>query len=455
MENYAAYLAYADDQIGRLIDSIEKAGELDNTLVFYIVGDNGPSAEGGLEGTFSEVASLVGFNPGLAAIIDRIDKIGGPESEPHVPVGWAWAMASPLQWTKQVASHFGGTRNPMVVHWPNGIKAKGELRTQFHHVIDIMPTILEAAHVPAPSVVNGIAQKPIEGVSMMYSFDDAKAKSRRTTQYFEMFVNRAIYNDGWVACSRFGVPWNMAVREGDFLNAPWELYNIDDDFSEADDLAAKNPEKLKQLQALFVEEAKKYDVFPLDPRFSERIDPRNRTAGELQTSWTYYGNNVRLPEQIGPVIYPNSHIITADLTVPEKGLEGVIVADGGLNGGWSLYVQDGKLTYHYSLADFEHNTVQAKDRLPSGKVTVKLEYTFKGLKPGGTLNTGATVKLFVNGKMTGEGAVGSAMIRQGIEPFEIGRDSISQVSPDYRSKGAFPFTGTIEKIQFDATPQRQ
>jgi arylsulfatase len=452
MENYAAYLAYADDQIGRLIGSIEKAGELDNTLIFYIVGDNGPSAEGGLEGTFNEIASLVGFNPGLPAIIKRIDQIGGPESEPHVPVGWAWAMSSPLQWVKQVASHFGGTRNPMVVHWPNGIKAKGELRTQFHHVIDIVPTILEAAHIAAPSVVNGIAQKPMEGVSMTYSFDDAKAKSHRTTQYFEMFANRAIYNDGWVACSRFGVPWNVVGREGDFLNAPWELYHVEDDFSEADDLAAKNPEKLKQLQALFVEGAKKYDVFPLDSRFSERGDPRNRAAGEPPTSWTYYGNNVRLPEPIGPNIYPNSHTITAELTIPASGVEGVLAAVGGSNGGWSLYVHDGKLTYHYNLADFEHYTVQAKDPLPSGKVAVKLEYVSKGLKPGGTLNDGATVKLFVNGTLAGEGTVGTAMIRQGIEPFEIGRDSISPVSPDYKSKGAFPFTGTIEKIQFDATP---
>jgi arylsulfatase A-like enzyme len=451
MENYAGYLAFADDQIGRVIDSLDQAGELDNTLIFYIVGDNGPSAEGGLQGTFSEVASLVGFNPGLAAIVSRIDQIGEPESEPHVPVGWAWAMASPLQWTKQVASHFGGTRNPMVVHWPKGIAAKGELRTQFHHIIDIAPTILEATHITEPKLVNGIAQKPIEGVSMMYSFGDANAKSRRTTQYFEMFVNRAIYHDGWIACSRFGVPWNMAVREGDFLNAPWELYHIENDFSEADDLAAKNPEKLKELQALFVEEAKKYDVFPLDPRFSERIDPRNRIAGEMQTSWTYYGNNVRMPANISPAVYPNSHTITAELTIPEKGVEGVIAAEGGLNGGWSLYVQDGKLTYHYSLADFEHNTVQAKTPLPSGKVAIKLEYTSKGLKPGGTLNTGATVKLFMNGAPAGEGAVGSAMIRQGIEPFEIGRDSISPVSPDYKAKGSFPFTGNIDKIRFQVT----
>jgi hypothetical protein len=326
-----------------------------------------------------------------------------------------------------------------------------ELRTQFHHIIDIVPTILEVTHIPEPTVVNGIAQKPMEGVSMMYSFGDANAKSRRTTQYFEMFVNRAIYDDGWVACSRFGVPWNTLGREGDFLSAPWELYHTENHFSEADDLSAKEPEKLKQFQALFVEEAKKYDVFPLDSRFSERIDPRNRIAGEARTSWTYYGNNVRLPMQISPAVYPNSHTITAELTIPEKGAEGVIAAEGGINGGWSLYVLDGKLTYHYSLADFEHNAVQAKDPMPSGKVAIKLEYTSKGLKPGGTLNTGATVRLFVNGTLAGQGRVGSAMIRQGIEPFEIGRDSISPVSPDYKSKGSFPFTGTIEKVQFEVT----
>jgi arylsulfatase A-like enzyme len=451
MENYAAYLAYADDQIGRLIGSIEQSGELDNTLIFYIVGDNGPSAEGGLEGTFNEVASLVGFNPGLSAIVNRIDLIGEPESEPHVPVGWAWAMASPLQWTKQIASHFGGTRNPLVVHWPKGIKTKGELRSQFHHVIDIVPTILEAAQVAAPSVVNGIPQKPIEGVSMMYSFDDAKAKGRRTTQYFEMLVNRAIYRDGWVASSRFGVPWNTLGREGDFLKAPWELYNIDNDFSEADDLAATNPEKLKELQALFVEEAKKYDVFPLDSRFSERIDSRNRIVGEPRTSWTYFGNNVRLPEPIGPAVYPNSHTVTAELNIPANGVEGVITAAGGLNGGWSLYAQDGKLTYHYNFADFEHTTVQAKDTLPSGKVAVKLEYISNGLKPGGTISNGATVRLIVNGQPAGEGTVNTAMVRHGVEPFEVGRDSISPASPDYKSKGSFPFTGTIEKIQFDVT----
>ena len=244
----------------------------------YIVGDNGASAEGGLEGTFSEIASLIGVQLGLESTIKRIDEIGGPTSEPHVPVGWAWAMDAPFQWTKQVASHFGGTRNPMVVHWPKGIKAKGETRTQFHHVIDVVPTILEACKIPEPKVVNGIPQKPIEGVSMLYTFDDANAKGRRTTQYFELATNRAIYHDGWVACSRYGLPWVTAGRGDGFLTAPWELYNIEADFSQADDLAAKMPEKLKELQARFLEEAKKYDVFPLDPRFSERMDPKLRTS---------------------------------------------------------------------------------------------------------------------------------------------------------------------------------
>jgi arylsulfatase len=258
-----------------------------------------------------------------------------------------------------------------------------------------------------------------------------------------------------VACSRFDVPWHTVGRTGDFLTAPWELYHIDADFSEADDLAAKHPEKLKQLQALFVEEAKKYDVFPLDARFAERGDPRNRIAGEPRTSWTYYGNDVRVPEAIGPHIYPGTHTIAADLTIPEKGVEGVITAAGGIDGGWSLYVLDGKLTYHYNLADFEHFTVQAKEPLPSGKVAVKLEYTSKGLQPGGTMNNGAMVKLVVNGTLVGEGAIRMSMFRHGIEPFDVGRDSISPVSPDYKSKGSFAFTGTIEKVRFDVMPQNK
>ncbi len=306
MENYAGYMAFTDHEVGRLIESLRESGELDNTLVMYVVGDNGASAEGGLEGTFSEIASLIGVQLGLASTIKRIDEIGGPTSEPHVPVGWAWAMDAPFQWTKQVASHFGGTRNPMIVHWPKGIKAKGEMRTQFHHVIDVVPTILEVAKIPEPKVVNGIPQKPIEGVSMLYSFDDANAKGRRTTQYFELATNRAIYHDGWVACSRYGLPWETLGRGDGFLTAPWELYNINEDFSQAVDLAATMPEKLKELKAIFLEEARKFDVFPLDSRFSERMDPSLRVSGAPKTIWTYFGNNVWLPEPIGPQLFPRT-----------------------------------------------------------------------------------------------------------------------------------------------------
>jgi arylsulfatase len=455
MENFAGFLAHTDNEVGRLIGSIEQSGELDNTLIFYIVGDNGPSAEGGLEGTFNEVASLVGYNPGLAGISKRIDQIGEPGSEPHYPVGWAWAGSTPFQWTKQVASHFGGTRNPMVVHWPKGIKAKGGLRSQFHHIIDVVPTILEACKVPAPKEVNGIKQKPIEGVSMVYTFEDEKAKSKRTTQYFEMFVNRGIYHDGWMACSRFGVPWQTAGRGGDFSKAPWELYHVAEDFSQANDLAAKNPDKLKELQAKFVEEAKKYNVFPLDGRLAERLDSRNRVAGEPRTNWTYYGNNVRLPEPAGPLVYPNSHTITAELDVPREGVEGVIACAGGDSGGWTLYVKNGKLAYHYNFANFERYSVESKGPLPAGKITIKLEYASKGMMKGSTISAGATVKLFVQGELAGEGTVGKAMFRHGVEPFEVGRDSISPVNPDYKGKGAFPFTGKIEKIRFEAIPAKK
>jgi arylsulfatase len=284
---------------------------------------------------------------------------------------------------------------------------------------------------------------------MRYTFDDANAKSRRTTQYFEMMVNRGIYHDGWMACSHFGVPWETAGRKGDFATAPWELYNIDEDFSQADDLAAKEPAKLRQLQALFVEEARKYDVFPLDPRMAERLDPRNRVAGEPRMNWTYYGNKVRVPEPVGPVIFPYSHTITAELSVPEKNAEGVVACCGGGSGGWSLYVKDGHLTYHYNFFDFEHTTVTAASPLPAGKATVKAEFV-----PGEPGNAG-TLKLSVNGHPAGEGRLGKVASRHGIEPFEVGRDSISPVSPDYKSKGSFPFTGTVERITFEAMPPKK
>jgi arylsulfatase len=444
MENYAAYMAYTDSEVGRLLDSLRASGELDRTLIMYVVGDNGASAEGGLEGTFSELASLLGVQLGLESSLKRLDEIGGPTSEPHVPVGWAWAMDAPFQWTKQVASHFGGTRNPLVVHWPKGIQAKGEIRTQFHHVIDVVPTILEACKIPAPTTVNGIPQKPIEGVSMLYSFDDAKAQDRRTTQYFELATNRAIYHDGWVACSRYGLPWETAGRGDGFLTAPWELYNVNEDFSQADNLAAKEPAKLKELRAKFLGEVQKYGVFPLDPRFSERMDPKLRIAGDPKTTWTYYGNNVWLPEPIGPQLFPRPHSITAELVIPKSGAEGVITCAGAFSAGWSLYVKDGKPSFRYTFFDIADVDIHGTIALPEGKAIVKTEFT-----PDGSQEGAGTFKLFVNGKPAGEGKLLQSVFRHGLEPFEVGRDSITPVSPDYKTP--FTFTGTIEKITFELT----
>jgi arylsulfatase A-like enzyme len=444
MENYAGYMAHTDHHVGRLINSLEASGELDNTLVIYIVGDNGASAEGGLEGTFSELASLLGIQLGLESMVNRLDEIGGPTSEPHVPVGWAWAMDAPFQWAKQVASHFGGTRNPMVIHWPKGIRAKGERRTQFHHVIDVVPTILEACRVAEPKVVNGIEQKPIEGVSLAYTFEDGAAAGRRTTQYFEMFCNRAIYHDGWVACSHFGTPWDTASRGGDFLDAPWELYHVEEDFSQADNLAAAQPEKLKELQAAFVVEAKKYDVLPLDPRFAERMDPKLRVGGEPPTSWTYYGNDVRLPEPKGPQLFPRPHSITAQLDVPAGGAEGVVACAGGFSAGWSLYVKDGKPHFRYTCFDIADVEIAGTANLPAGKATLRTEFT-----PDGTRTGGGTLKLFVNDQPAGEGKLTRTLVRHGLEPFEVGRDSITQIDPEYKDQGTFEFTGAIERVAFE------
>ena len=447
MENYAGYMAYTDYEVGRLIDSLEESGELENTLVMYVVGDNGASAEGGLEGTFSEIASLCGIQLGLESTIKRIDEIGGPKSEPHVPVGWAWAMDAPFRWTKQVASHFGGTRNPLVVHWPNGIKAKGERRTQFHHVIDVVPTILDCCGVVEPEVVQGIPQKLIEGVSMRYSFDDPEAEGRRETQYFELATNRGIYHDGWLACSRYGLPWVTTDKGDGFLDAPWELYNLAEDFSQADDLASEHPEKLEELKSKFLEEAEKYGVFPLDPRFTERFDPTLRESGPPETRWTYYGQDVRLPEPIGPLIFPNGHVITADLVIPEGGAEGVVTCAGAFSVGWSLYVRDNKPVFRYTCFEIADVTIPGTVALPEGEVTVRTEFTPDGSKEGG-----GSLKLFVDGEPAGEGTLKRSLFRHGLEPFEVGRDSITSVDPAYQDQGTYPFTGTIRKVTFELKP---
>lgn len=446
MENYAGYLAYGDSQIGRVIDYLEKSGQLDNTLIFFIVGDNGPSAEGGLQGTFSEIASLLGYNPGLKGMLSRIDEIGEPASEPHVPVGWAWACASPLKWTKQVASHFGGTCNPLVVHWPAGIHARGEMRTQFHHIIDIVPTILEACRIKTPEYVDGIKQKPLEGVSMLYSFDSANAVSRHPVQYFEMMGNRAIYKDGWVACSRFGVPWVMTdkdIRQID--SVPWELYNIGEDFSEANDLAAKDADKLTELKKVFDEEAKKYDVYPIDVRMTERFNPALRESGKPRTSWVYY-SAVRMPINSGPLLWVAPFEITAAVDIPAAGAEGVIACAGGLTGGWTLYALNGKLSFEYNYFDFERHSVVSAEKIPSGKVTLRGAFT-----PNKGMNNGGTFTLFINNRQVGQTSFTRSVFALSGEPFEVGQDAISPVSNSYKSKGSFPFSGTIDSVKFNLT----
>jgi arylsulfatase A-like enzyme len=446
MEAFAAMTAQTDYEAGRLIDSIRDIGQLDNTLIMFEVGDNGASMEGTLYGVFNEMVSLNGQKEDTSYIIQHLDEIGGPQSYTHFPVGWAWAMNTPFQWGKQVASHFGGTRNPLVVSWPNRIKDKGGIRTQFHDVIDIAPTILEAAGVPEPVEVNGVWQKPIEGVSMVYSFDDPKAKGHRGTQYFEMFGNRALYHDGWIAVCRHGrLPW-VTSGSFDFDNDKWELYNLENDFSEANDLSAKNPDKLRELQDLFLAEAAKYNVLPLDDRFIERADPRLRPsliAG--RTQFTYFAGAYRIPESSAANIKNKSHVITAYVDRPG---DGVLVAAGGTVGGYTLFVRDGKPTYEYNWFGMSRYRVTSSENLPACKSTVRVEFKYDG----GGLAKGGTVTMFVNDKKVGQGRVDNTIYGRfsADETFDTGLDTGSPVSSLYQSP--FRFTGILKKIEIDIAP---
>jgi arylsulfatase len=442
MENYTAYLEYTDEQIGRVVDAVAASGELDNTLIIYIVGDNGASAEGGLEGTVNEIASLNGVQLGLPGLLAKFDEIGGPETEPHVPVGWAWAANTPFQWTKQIASHFGGTRNPMVISWPARLVDKGGLRTQFHHVIDIAPTILEAAGIPEPRVVNGVAQQPIEGVSMAYTFDSAAASDRRTVQYFELLGNRAIYKDGWMAATRHGIPWKTAGQETGFDADVWELYNLAMDFTQATDLVAQNPDKLEELQAAFETEARKYNVYPLDDRFAQRFDMSLRPNALAGLKSFTYGPGVGY---INPNSAPNTHnvpfSITAEVESATGAADGVIAAIGGSTAGWSLYVKDGRPVFYYNFFEVAGYRAQSSVPLPQGKSTVRVEFTPE--EPG--YGKPAAAKLFVDGKETAAVRVERTVpVGYSAEGFDVGMDNISAVSPDY--KAPFAFRGKVLSV---------
>ncbi|HEY1980548.1 MAG TPA: arylsulfatase [Xanthobacteraceae bacterium] len=449
MEVYAGFLEYADYHVGRLVDSLEKLNLLGDTLIYYIIGDNGASAEGTLNGTYNE---MINFN-GVAAIETpeflnaRIDKLGGPESYNHYAVGWAHAMNTPYQWTKQVASHWGGTRNGTVVHWPNGFKGKGEIRTQFHHVIDIAPTLLEAAGLPEPSSVNGVAQMPIEGVSMLYSFDDPKAAERHETQYFEMFGNRGIYHKGWTAVTRHKTPWILiGEKTPAFDDDVWELYDTSKDWSQANNLAQQMPEKLHELQRLWLIEATRYNVLPLDDNLAARLnsDTAGRPVLIKGTRQILFGGMKQLSENSVINIKNKSHSVTAEITVPAKGGAGVIVAQGGNIGGWSLYVKGGKLKYCYNLLGVQYFYVEAGSALPPGDHQVRMEFAYDG----GGLGKGGTAILYVDGKQVGTGKVGAtaAMVFSADDGCDVGCDSGSPVSEDYGPRGN-EFSGVVKGVE--------
>jgi arylsulfatase A-like enzyme len=449
MEVYAGFLEYTDHHVGRLVDSLKGLGVLDDTLVYYIIGDNGASAEGTLNGTYNE---MINFN-GAAALETpeflnaRIDKLGGPESYNHYAVGWAHAMNTPYQWTKQVASHWGGTRNGTIVHWPNGIKAKGEIRSQFHHVIDVAPTILEAAGLPQPISVNGVQQKPIEGVSMLYCFNDAEAAERRETQYFEMFGNRGIYHKGWTAVTRHKTPWVLVGEKTvAFDDDTWELYDTSKDWTQANNLAKQMPEKLHALQRLWLIEATRYNVLPLDDRVAERINPD--TAGRpvliRGESQLLFGGMGRLSENSIVSVKNKSHAVTAEIEVPQSGAEGVIIAQGGNIGGWSLYAKGGKLKYCYNLLGVQYFYVESDRAIPAGEHQVRMEFAYAG----GGLGKGGTVTLYIDGKKVGAGQVAAtaAMIFSADDGCDVGEDTGAPVSQDYGPRGN-AFSGRVKGVQ--------
>ena len=446
MEVYAGYLEFTDHHVGRLVDSLEKLNIVDNTLIFYIIGDNGASAEGSINGCFNEMSY---FN-GLQALetpeylMARLDKLGGPESYNHYAVGWAHALDTPYQWTKQVASHWGGTRNGTIVHWPKGIEAKGEIRSQFHHVIDVAPTVLEAAGLPEPLFVDGMQQDPIEGVSMLYSFDDPKAPERHETQYFEMFGNRGIYHKGWTAVTKHSTPWILG-QQVPLDDDVWELYS-DKDWSQSKNLAKEMPDKLRELQRLWLIEATRYKVLPIDDRLMEKMNPDTAGRPVLIKGKTQilFGGMGRLTENCVLSIKNKSHSITAEIEVTEEGAEGVIIAQGANIGGWSLYAKDGKLKYCYNFGGFDHFFVEGSTPIPAGEHQVRMEFAYAG----GGLGKGGKVTLYTDGKKVGEGEIPStlAMVFSADDGCDVGKDTGAPVSPDYGPRGN-AFNGRVKGVQ--------
>ena len=449
METYAGFLEHTDNQVGRLVDLLEQAEILDDTLIYYIIGDNGASAEGTLNGTFNE---MINFN-GMAELetpeflMEHLDGWGGRDSYGHYAVGWAHAMDTPYQWTKQVASHWGGTRNGTIVHWPNGIKDKNKVRTQFHHVIDVAPTILEAAGIPEPTYVEGVMQSPMEGVSMLYSFNDGDAEDRHTIQYFEMFGNRGIYQDGWTAVTRHSIPWELTAASTPFDQDVWELYDTNTDWTQAHDLAAEKPEKLAELQRQWLIEATRYQVLPLNDNRASRMIPAlagRPTLIKGDTQILFPG--MAMGENNVVDIKNKSYAVTSNVTIPEGGAKGVIVAQGANFGGWAIYAHEGKLKYIYNFLGLDMYEVESQDALPAGDHQVRMEFAYDG----GGGGKGGTATLYLDGKQIGQGRVEHthATVFSADSTALVGNKFGAPIGPDLEIEGN-PFNGTIKGVQID------
>ncbi|MCB0943536.1 MAG: sulfatase-like hydrolase/transferase, partial [Mycobacterium sp.] len=447
MEIYAGFLEQTDHEIGRVIDTLADLGVLEDTLIYYIIGDNGASAEGTPQGCFNEMAVLNGMG-GIETtefMMSKVDDFGTPDAYNHYAVGWAHALCTPYQWTKQIASHWGGTRNGTIVHWPKGLSDKGTVRDQFHHVIDVAPTILEAAGIPAPLYVKGIQQAPLEGVSMLPTLRDTAAPESHVVQYFEILGNRGIYHNGWTACTKHRTPW-LQDQPPSFDADIWELYGPDD-WTQSRNLAAEKPDKLAELQRLWLIEAVKYNVVPLDDRSFERINPD--IAGRPQL---IRGNSqllfpgMRVPEGAMINIKNKSHQVTAEVVVPDGGANGVIATQGGQVGGWALYVHEGMLKYCYNFFGIQHFFVAADTPVPAGKHQLRMEFAYDG----GGLAKGGTITLYYDGKPVGTGRVEITipMAFSADEACDVGRDTGSPASPDYGPTDN-EFTGTIDWLQID------
>ena len=446
VETFAAFVEMADEEIGRVIEAIEETGQLDNTLIFYVAGDNGTSAEGGRDGMFSEMTYFNGVKESVPEMLKVLDKWGGPETYPHMAAGWAVAFDTPYTWTKQVASDPGGTKVGMAVQWPAGMKARGGLRTQFHHVIDVVPTILEAAGLPEPRIVNGVPQRPMDGVSMAYSFDDPDAADRHTVQYFEMFGNRGMYKDGWMARTIHRAPWEMQPRRA-LADDIWELYDTRNDFSLVHDLAAANPEKLAELQALFMHEAEINHALPIDDRTIERVNAELAGRPDLmagRTSLTLAEGMTGMSENVFLNIKNKSVTITADLEVPRDGGNGAVIVQGGRFGGWALYVKDGRPAYDYNFLGMKRFSVASPEKLKAGKSTVRLEFAYDG----GGIGKGGLATLFVNDRQVAEGRIEQTqpMIFSADETADVGIDLATPVVESIGAEARSRFTGRIPKV---------